>query len=63
MVIVLPGTVEQIGRGAFDSSNITMSFEDIPANLKSIGDYAFNGCYNMKGALTAPDSLEYVGQN
>ena len=56
--IVLPGTVEQIGRSAFESSYLAMSFEDIPASLKSVGDYAFNGCSMMKGALTAPESLE-----
>ena len=67
--IYIPDSVEYIGRGAFYKSAafgyaVTVK---LPAKLKSIGDYAFYGCYcaffGSNKELIIPESTEYIGRS
>lgn len=64
--IDMPDTVEYIGRSAFYNSSYTTAFR-LPANLKSIGDYAFYGCtaawFGDNGTTVIPSSTEYIGRS
>jgi hypothetical protein len=56
----IPDTVEGIEAGAFErSANLTSV--NIPASVKSIGDYAFNGCSGLSGNLIIPPSVTSIG--
>lgn len=72
---VLPEACETIGNWAFAStagtagsghymntpSSVQFSKLTINNKIKSIGDYAFYGCYLMAGELDFPATLEYIG--
>ena len=69
--LILPPTIESIGRGAFLLC-MNLQIEEFPENLKKIDDYAFYGCSNalfgtaedyMEYHLTLPDGLEYIGRS
>lgn len=67
--INIPNTVEYIGRGAFykaAASGYAVTVH-LPKNLKSVGDYAFYGCYcaffGTDRALIIPEGTEYIGRS
>jgi len=57
--LVIPGTVERIGRGAFFGYSHLKSVV-IEEGVKEIGDFAFFGCTNLV-SLTIADSVTKVG--
>ncbi len=64
--VIIPDSVEYIGRGAFYNCNYASGF-DLPANLKYIGDYAFYGCssawFTNGGITRIPSGTEYIGRS
>ena len=57
--IVIGDQITQIGRNAFPwTACSTIKFGK---NVRSIGAEAFNGCRNLSGDLTLPDSVQIVG--
>ncbi len=67
--INIPDSVEYIGCGAFykaAASGYVVTVR-IPKNLKSIGDYAFYGCYcaffGTDRTLVIPEGTEYIGRS
>ena len=57
--IVIGDQITQIGRYAFPwTACSTIKFGK---NVRSIGAEAFNGCRNLSGDLTLPDSVQIVG--
>ena len=59
--IVIGDQITQIGRNAFPwTACSTIKFGK---NVRSIGERAFNGCRNLNGDLTLPDSVQIVGNN
>lgn len=59
--IVIPNTVEEIEANAFMAcSNLTSVTFTAGSVCKSIGDYAFFGCYSLE-SITIPDSVKDIG--
>lgn len=59
--IVIGDQITQIGWNAFPwTACSTIKFGK---NVRSIGERAFNGCRNLNGDLTLPDSVQIVGNN
>ena len=57
--IVIGDQITQIGRNAFPwTACSTIKFGK---NVRSIGERAFNGCRNLNGELTLPDSVQTIG--
>ena len=56
--VSLPSTLTTIGRNAL--YNIGVSSLVIPGKVVSIGDFAFNGCNNLK-TITLPAGLQNIG--
>ncbi len=57
--IVIGDQITQIGRNAFPwTACSTIKFGK---NVRSIGERAFNGCRNLNGDLTLPDSVQTIG--
>ena len=57
--IVIGAQITQIGRNAFPwTACSTIKFGK---NVRSIGERAFNGCRNLNGDLTLPDSVQTIG--
>lgn len=56
--VILPADVTSIGYNAFAKSGITDM--TIPGTVKTIGDYAFENCQNLK-TLTLSKGLERIG--
>ena len=56
--VSLPSTLTTIGRNAL--YNIGVSSLVIPGKVVSIGDFAFNGCDNLK-TITLPAGLQKIG--
>lgn len=57
--VVLPETLESIGKHAFRDCSALRGIE-IPASVKRIGIEAFQGCTALE-AVCLSDSLEYIG--
>ena len=57
---MIPDGVTTIESNVFQN-NTTIESVTFPDSLKEIGDYAFNGCTNLKGELILPDNLETIG--
>ena len=57
--IVIGDQITQIGRYAFTGT--ACSTIKFGKNVRSIGAEAFNGCRNLSGDLTLPDSVQIVG--
>lgn len=55
--IILPSTITKIGDYAFNTSTLTSI--NFPFGLKTIGEYAFTNCSNIKEAII-PDGLTSV---
>ena len=64
--LLMPETLEIIGRGAFYSCAYNQTMV-IPGNVKYIGDYAFYNCVNAwfgeNGITVIPEGTEYVGRS
>ena len=58
---VLPEALEVIGAGAFQDCWGLTDIGSCAKGLKSIGNYAFGGCVNLK-ALMLPSTIESVGR-
>ena len=58
--LIIPSDVYEIGKDAFISTNI--SSLELPHNLKTIKDTAFDNCKYMSGNLHLPESLEYISR-
>lgn len=59
-VVTLPTSVEEIGESGFRSANIAKLIIPDNANLKKIGDFAFDH-FGMTGTLKLPATLESLG--
>lgn len=58
--VTLPETLKKIGARAF---MMTALMEiNIPEGVESVGDYAFNNCLDVKGALVVPEGVTTVGE-
>ena len=57
--LIIPDDVTDIGDDAFQHTNI--SSLELPANLKTLGNYAFGFCSSLSGPLSLPESLENIG--
>ena len=57
--VVLPDSVERIGAHAF-RRNVNLASVNMPANLKTIGDYAFAS--TSLNAINLPEGLETIGE-
>lgn len=57
--IVIGDQITQIGRYAFTGT--ACSTIKFGKNVRSIGERAFNGCRNLNGDLTLPDSVQTIG--
>ena len=58
--VQFPSTLEEIGSSAFSSCRSLMCEISFPHSLKRIEDYAFSSSA-IKGNLTLPEGLEYIG--
>lgn len=52
--------VTKLGTNTFYGSGLSGNLE-IPENVISIGNYAFDGCTNLTGTLELHDNIEYIG--
>lgn len=59
-VVTLPTSVEEIGESGFRNANIAKLIIPDNANLKKIGDFAFDH-FGMTGTLKLPATLERLG--
>ena len=57
--VVIPNSVQQIGKSAFEKCGNLVSII-IPNSVKSIPSYAFSKCIKLED-VTLPDSLESIG--
>lgn len=56
-----PGTsIESLGNYIFDKCSRLEEVNNLPQNLKTIPDYMFNGCYELK-SLVLPEGLTTIG--
>ena len=59
----LPSTLTSIGNYAFDGNSTASSTVNIPANVKTIGEYAFYNCSSLDTiAFDADSKLETIGK-
>ncbi|MBR1891711.1 MAG: leucine-rich repeat domain-containing protein [Clostridia bacterium] len=56
----IPLSVKKIG--PFSFYGLKPVGVEVPSNVVSIGDYAFNGCNSLE-YVVLPDTLEYIGDN
>lgn len=61
-LIIIPESVEKIGRNAFKNSNTLLNVVIFGSNLKIICENAFYGCQNLE-SITIPESLELIDKN
>ena len=59
--IILPDSVEKIGRAAFYESPGLQKIT-LPSNLTRIEEFTFYGCYSLTD-IVFPESLEYIGRS
>lgn len=59
--LVLPDSVQSIGKGAFMGCTILVSVT-IPESVTYLGDEAFKDCINLK-EITIPKSIPWLGKN
>jgi len=59
--IIIPGSIESIGRFAFSYCKSLKSIE-IPDSVKWIGSWAFECCKSLK-SIVIPDSVKKIGYN
>lgn len=57
----IPSSVKSIEEGAFESCKLTSVM--LPANLTSIGGFAFCGCTSLTGSITIPASVTSIVRN
>ena len=57
--VAIPLTVTSIGDLAFAMTGITKL--NIPSSVKTIGEQAFYYCQNLKGTVTIPKSVTFIG--
>lgn len=57
--VTLPSSLKVIGEKAFYKSCLTKV--ELPASLDSIGSSAFSQCDSLKGEITIPETLKYLG--
>lgn len=58
--IIFANGIEEIGGGAFSSSNIQEL--NLPRSLQRIGGYAFSGCYELK-TVKLPKDIKVLGKS
>lgn len=57
-----PGTsIESLGNYIFDKCSRLEEVNNLPQNLKTIPDYTFNGCYELK-SLVLPEGVTTIGR-
>lgn len=57
-----PGTsIESLGNYIFDKCSRLEEVNNLPQNLKTIPDYMFNGCYELK-SLVLPEGVTTIGR-
>lgn len=57
-----PGTsIENLGNYIFDKCSRLEEVNNLPQNLKTIPDYMFNGCYELK-SLVLPEGVTTIGR-
>lgn len=57
-----PGTsIESLGNYIFDKCSRLEEVNNLPLNLKTIPDYMFNGCYELK-SLVLPEGVTTIGR-
>lgn len=59
--VVLPDSVDQIGRYAFKDSRITLKSVVLPDSIRIINDGAFENCINLEH-ITLSKNTEYIGR-
>ena len=59
--LILPATLETIGKGAFSESTGFTSI-NIPDKVCSIPEYAFRGCYELEN-ISIPSSVTTIGES
>ena len=60
---IFPGSLKEIGDGAFRSCRFLRGELKLPEGLTRIGDRAFYGCYSLSGELRLPESLTSIGDS
>ncbi|WP_444369748.1 leucine-rich repeat domain-containing protein [Prevotella sp.] len=59
--LVIPNSVKEIGRSAFNGCTGFNGTLTLSNKLETIGSYAFYGCSGFKGSLILPNSLTTIG--
>ena len=60
--LVIPNSVKEIGRSAFNGCTGFNGTLTLSNKLETIGSYAFNNCSGFKGSLILPNSLTTIGE-
>ena len=60
--LVIPNSVKEIGRSAFNGCTGFNGTLTLSNKLETIGSYAFYGCSGFKGSLILPNSLTTIGE-
>ncbi|MBD5233456.1 MAG: leucine-rich repeat protein [Bacteroidales bacterium] len=61
--LILPESLEEIGKGAFHNCRNLYGALHLPDNLKRLGDGAFEGCENFRGSLEIPQGVTVIPVN
>lgn len=61
--LVLPESLEEIGKGAFRNCRNLYGALRLPENLKLLGEGAFEGCENLSGSLEIPQGVSVISLN
>ncbi|MDE6239589.1 MAG: fimbrillin family protein, partial [Muribaculaceae bacterium] len=61
--LVLPESLEEIGKGAFHNCRNLYGALRLPDNLKLLGEGAFEGCENLSGSLEIPQGVSVISLN